>query len=509
VARRGGALRRLVPSSLRARLVLAINLFVCALAVPLVVALPARIDALSRRWAESRSVGIARLLAAASEASIDFDDARDAEALLRNLGATHGAVWAALLRADGTELARWRDPPQALAASLPGGERVEYAAGLMKVALPVVARAGRTGTLALAFDLEELEVSVRETRRWLLTGAAVALVVGLLGAVAIGTFIARPLQNMTRVAERITHGDHAASARLETARPGEVGALARAFESMLARLADEQAALSRANAELTRKLSELKEAQEQLIAADRRINVGRLAAGVAHEVNNPLAYVSSNLRYVARWLPRLAGALAALDPGRAQHDPRNLAEMDKALAQASQGTDRIREIVKGLKSFSRNDDDHREPLDVRGALDAAIDMAGHEIAQRARLVKEYGAAPPVEASAVRLTQVFLNLLINAGQAIPEGAPDRHAVAVATRTDASGWAVVEVKDTGCGIRPDDLGRLFTSFFTTKPVGVGTGLGLSISKDIVEALGGRIEVESEVGRGSTFRVLLPAA
>ena len=502
-------MRVLFPSSLRGRFVLLMVLFVCALGAPLVFALPARIDALSRRWAESRSVGIARLLAASTEAALDFDDGAGAEALLAKLGSTPGTVWAALLRADGTRLARWRHPPLTLAPCPDEKAQIEYEPGLMKVRVPVVGRSGPLGTLALAFDLGELEGSLRGTRGWLTTGASVALVVGLLGAVAIGTFVVQPLQRMTRVAERIHAGDLSAANALETGRRDETGALARAFESMLERLQEKQAALSSTNAELSGKLAELRSAQEQLVAADRRINVGRLAASVAHEVNNPLAYVSSNLRYVSKWLPAMAAALRSLDPGAQKHDGRSVGEMEKALAQASEGTERIRQIVKGLKTFSRSDDDRREQLALGSALEAAIAMAGHEIVQRARLLKEYGEAPPVLASEVRLTQVFLNLLINAAQAVPEGASDRHTITVATRSGPSGWAVAEVRDTGCGIPPENLNKLFSSFFTTKPVGVGTGLGLSISQGIVQGLGGRMEVESEPGRGSTFRVLLPPA
>jgi len=493
---------------LGARLALLIGLLVCALAGPLLVLLPARMEALSRGWAESRSVAIARLLAAASEAALDFDDPVAAEALLSKLGSTRGAISAALLRADGSALARWRDSPAVSVADRPrpADRHVMYGRDLITVQVPVEARSGKVGTLVLAFDLVELRTRMDEAYAWLATATAAMLLAGIAAALLIGAFVARPLRHITRVAERIAEGDPAAAGDLEIDRRDESGALARAFEQMLARLQEKRAALAGAYGELTNKLADLKRTQEQLVAADRRISVGRLAAGVAHEVNNPLAYVSANLRFVSRTLPHLASALAA----EGESGAKAVEEMASAVAEAAQGTERIRLIVRSLKSFSRDDEDRRQRLELSGPLEAAIAMGAHEVKQRAKIVREYGPVPQVEANEVRLSQVFLNLLINAAQAIPEGDVEQpHSVTVVTRTAPDGRAVVEVKDTGSGIRPEDLPRLFQPFFTTKAAGVGTGLGLSISQGIVEGLGGRMEVESELGRGSTFRVILPAA
>jgi CheY-like chemotaxis protein len=142
-------------------------------------------------------------------------------------------------------------------------------------------------------------------------------------------------------------------------------------------------------------------------------------------------------------------------------------------------------------------------------MEASINMAWNEIRHRARLVKDYGEVPLVDASDSRLGQVFLNLLVNAAQAIPAGQADRHEIRVTTRTASDGRAVIEVRDTGTGVSPEILDRLFDPFFSTKPGGVGTGLGLTICQGLVTSLGGRIVVESRVGQGSTFRVVLPAS
>jgi CheY-like chemotaxis protein/two-component sensor histidine kinase len=187
----------------------------------------------------------------------------------------------------------------------------------------------------------------------------------------------------------------------------------------------------------------------------------------------------------------------------------DLADTTAAVRDAREGAERVRTIVRDLKAFSRGDEDERQVIDPAEPLRAAIQMAAHEIRLRARLELETGPLPLVEANLVRLSQVFLNLLLNAAQAVPEGAPGRHLVRVVTRTAADGWAELEVSDTGPGIPPQNLSRIFDPFFTTKPVGIGTGLGLSICQGIVSRVGGSIEVESPPGSGATFRVRLPPA
>jgi signal transduction histidine kinase len=235
----------------------------------------------------------------------------------------------------------------------------------------------------------------------------------------------------------------------------------------------------------------------QLMRADRLATMGTLAAGVAHEINNPLAYVLGGVEH----LEAVAASLAAeVPPGR-------LDEGREVLAEVRHGCERIRDAVRELKQASRGDEESREPVELERVLEFSIGMAQNEIRHRARLVRERGPTPPVEANASRLGQVFLNLLVNAAHAIPEGAADRHEIRVATRTDAAGRAVVEVRDTGVGIPRQHQARIFEPFFTTKPVGVGTGLGLAICRDVVGALGGAIEVESTPGAGSLFRVTLP--
>jgi PAS domain S-box-containing protein len=244
-------------------------------------------------------------------------------------------------------------------------------------------------------------------------------------------------------------------------------------------------------------MSEREEMRARLALADRMASVGTLAAGVAHEINNPLAYVIANLDY----------ARQELEDAAASRSPLDLEEVPRALREAREGAERVRLIVRDLKTFSRPDDARLERVDLHRAIDSAVTLAWNEIRHRARLVKAYQPVPEVWANEARLGQVFLNLLINAAQAIPEGAADRNEICVRTRLDEQGRVVVEVQDTGAGIPEDIRPRVLEPFFTTKPLGEGTGLGLSICHGIVRSLGGELYFDTEVGKGTTFRVVLP--
>ena len=264
--------------------------------------------------------------------------------------------------------------------------------------------------------------------------------------------------------------------------------------------------LARLNPAIERELREAQNRRErtkmheQLLISDRMASVGILAAGVAHEINNPLTAVLGNLELATRDVKELLGELG---------DHARLGGLLEELTDSRQAAERIRDIVRDLKLFSRSGDEKRAAVDVRQVMDSSLRMAWNEIRHRARLVKAYAPTPAVHANESRLGQVFLNLIINAAQAIPEGRAANNEIRVSTSVAPDGWIVVEVSDTGVGMSPEVQKRLFTPFFTTKPVGVGTGLGLSICHRIVTELGGEIGGDSSANRGSTFRVRLPPA
>ena len=247
---------------------------------------------------------------------------------------------------------------------------------------------------------------------------------------------------------------------------------------------------------ISRDVSDKKQAEMRLMLADRMASVGTLAAGVAHEINNPLASVIANLDMAIQDVDQLASRVPLpVDLVDELHDARAASE-------------RVRQIVRDLKIFSRSEVDSRGPVDVEAVLESTLRMAWNEIRHRARIVKVYGRVAPVDANESRLGQVFLNLIVNALQSIPEGQYDKNEIRVTTRADGD-HVLVSIRDTGSGIPHDVRSRLFTPFFTTKPVGVGTGLGLAISHRIVTAFGGTITFDSEVGKGTEFRVTLPLA
>jgi len=241
-----------------------------------------------------------------------------------------------------------------------------------------------------------------------------------------------------------------------------------------------------------RDLTERKEMQAHLVMTDRMASVGTLAAGVAHELNNPLAYVVTNLELIREALGGTA----------------DKAELETLATEAAHGAERMRQIIRDLKTFSRSDDERSDNAEVLSVLHSSISICSNEIRHRARLVRDLAEVPRVRVSESRLGQVFVALLMNAAQAL-EGRTGDAEIHVRTSTDDRGWAQIEVEDNGPGIPPEVMGRIFDPFFTTKAQDVGTGLGLSICHNIVTAARGRLEVETEPGRGTCFRVSLPPA
>ena len=219
-------------------------------------------------------------------------------------------------------------------------------------------------------------------------------------------------------------------------------------------------------------------------------------------MNNPLTYVVGNVGFAVEQLRASEPAWRDLPACRP------LREADEALREALTGADRVRQIVRDLKTFSRPDVEAVARVDVNPIVEGCLRMTANLTAARARVTRALGEVPPVRATEARIAQVVLNLVVNAAQAIPEGRPAEHEIRVATRVLSEDRIEIEVRDTGGGIAPELLPRIFDPFFTTKAPGEGTGLGLSICHGIVAGLGGEIRVESAVGAGTAFRVLLPA-
>ena len=357
---------------------------------------------------------------------------------------------------------------QALEIDGPGGEVFAAFATVDSADLSVIAEVPKSVAFAAVQDITTKTVFF----------AFAILCAALLTAVYFSRRIAEPLSKLKDATKRIAVGDF--EGEVDVGTRNEIGELADAVNEM--------------SRELALRDQRLKDAYTTLQQQGRLASVGTLAAGVAHEINNPLTAVLGNLEHLGERIPEL------------QEDT---ADLELVLEDMHTGVDRVRRVVRDLKMLSRAEDEAVGAVDVETTLESTLRMASQQITTRAKLVKRYTDVPPVVGNESRLGQVFLNLLVNAAQAIPEGQADRHRVEVRTRLADDGSVVIEVSDTGTGIDEQTKERLFDPFFTTKSGIEGMGLGLAISHRIVSQLSGRIEVDSELGAGSTFRVILPPA
>lgn len=244
---------------------------------------------------------------------------------------------------------------------------------------------------------------------------------------------------------------------------------------------------------VVRDASERRRLMARIMKMDRMLSVGALAAGVGHEINNPLTYVTENVKF-------------ALERLEQEDTDGRLAEVREALEEARHGARRVGLVVRDLKTFSRTDEHSRELVAIEDLVESVTSMAWNEIKHRAKLVKDLRPGLHVMANRPRLAQALLNLLVNAAHSIEEGRADRNSIRIRS-FERDDDVLVEIEDTGVGIPPQVHGIIFKAFYTTKPEGQGTGLGLTICREIVDEHGGELYLQSEVGRGSTFTVVLP--
>ena len=500
---------------------------------------PSRMNDEIDAHARDRARGLARVLASA----LEVDHGRDPARVLGLLGSQEDARSAVVLRDDGSVLARRGrgerlEPP-------PRDGAVEMRGSTMVVAVPV----RPAGRLVAAFDAGDL---AREKRaNWLAAMALVLIAGGAVGAVVFHLFARRrgveraladervkfwtlvegmPEALLIHERGRLTYANSAARDLFELGEPGDRSIQrTRPLEAFSAAVAAGEASTTikverdgrlvhlelrrfsltvedgPVSITLARDVSEERELQDRLALSDRLASIGTLATGVAHEINNPLTYILSNLEFVAHECDRLG------QPDREAAASRELLdEVKLAVDDAHRGAIRVRNIVGDMRKLARKEFGERAPVDPSAVIAAAAQLARAWIGRRARLTVELGEVPRVMASDSQLSQVIVNLVQNAADAIaPDAPPERRHIRLATAVRPDGAVEMSVADTGSGIAPEIRDKIFDPFFTTKPVGVGTGLGLAISHGIVRAHGGALQVDSEVGLGTTVRVLLPAA
>jgi signal transduction histidine kinase len=282
-----------------------------------------------------------------------------------------------------------------------------------------------------------------------------------------------------------------------------------------------EAELLRRNNELTELNARLSMAQEQLMQSEKLASIGQLAAGVAHEINNPIGYVFSNFETLGTYIGRMltmfdsyqqaeasigdASVLASLRAQRASIDLDYLMEdIPVLMAESREGISRVRKIVQDLKDFSRVDANQEwQWANLHAGIDSTLNIVSNEVKYKADVIKEYGQIPDIECQPSHINQVIMNIVINGAHAITA---QRGRITIRTGCDdVNVW--IEIADNGTGIPKEILTRIFDPFFTTKPIGSGTGLGLSLSYGIIQKHNGQIDVQSEPGKGTTFRITLP--
>ncbi len=409
----------------------------------------------------------------------------------------------------------------------------EYPAGVAKISgLGAVDHDYFEWVCGVGINDEDIFAPVQDLKHVLVLAALFSSLLIVVLTFSVARQITTPLKKLTLGAKVIAGGD--LSQRVEVSGRDEIGELAATFNEMAESLQERSQALIDLNRQLEQKVqertrelqrshaethaayTELKETQVQLVQSEKMASLGQLVAGIAHEIKNPLNFIYGNTDFLKQYVESLKRLIHLYEENLSETSLREKAaslksslnydfvsqDLDTLMDNFEEGAKRIHAIIGDLRAFSRMDSDELRPVDIHEPMEMALNLLRHEYRDRIRIHKQFGELPKVECHAGKLSQVFMNLLANACQAIPEEG-DIHIRTF--RRDSR--VVIEIEDNGAGIEESHLNKVFEPFFTTKPVGKGTGLGLSISYGIIRQHRGEISVRSQKGQGTCFRIELP--
>jgi signal transduction histidine kinase len=388
-------------------------------------------------------------------------------------------------------------------------------------------------TCAVSLSEEDIFSSVRELRTILIAVVSLTSLLVVILTFHIARVFSVPIKDLTRSAQQLAKGNLTRRAEVRSA--DEIGRLARSFNFMAESLEERSQqltslnknleekvqtrteALEGANREMAEAYHELKETQFQLVQSEKLASLGQLVAGIAHEIKNPLNFIYGNTGFLRDYIEKLEKLVALYEEGKGLGEEEKKAvdkfkeeigysfiieDLGTLVDNFEEGAERIHSIVGDLRTFSRTETGEFKEIDLHEAIDLALNLLHNEFKGRIEIVKKYGSIPQVACQAGKINQVLVNLLINAGQAIPE-----EGEIILTTRKAGDYVEIIVDDNGKGMKADQLEHIFEPFFTTKPVGAGTGLGLSISYAIIQDHNGSITVDSKPGKGTRFCVSLP--